>query len=286
MPLTRRDALALAALAVLPGCGSEDVAPEPFRALERRFDARLGVYGVDTGSGRVVAWREEDRFAYCSTHKALSAAVLLRRRSDEQLGRVMRWSHSDLVRFSPVTERHVEAGLPLLELCEAAVRFSDNTAANLLLAELGGPAGFQRELRALGDHVTRCARFEPGLSTAIPGDVRDTSTPAALATDLREVVLGRALPADRRALLARWLRGSTTGRALIRAGAPAGWRVGDKSGAGGYGTRNDVAVLWPPGRPPLVLAIMSRRSTRYATRDDRLVAEAARVALSITGPAG
>lgn len=288
-PVTRRDLLLAAAAAAVAGCGEKARERAPRRVdfgdLERRYDARLGVFGVATGTGRTVAFRPDERFAYCSTHKALSAGALLRRRSLAQLRARVRIEAADLVEPSPVAERHVGATLSLLELCDAAVRYSDNAAANLLLAELGGPAGLERELRALGDRTTRCDRDEPELSSAVPGDVRDTSTARALAADLRAYVLGPALPAEKRALLAGWLRRNTTGDTLIRAGAPAGWVVGDKTGSGAYGTRNDIAVLWPPRRPPVVLAVLSRRDAagRWATRDDRLVADAARRALGALG---
>ena len=294
--VTRREVLLPVVAAAVAGCGrTADPSGErgggratppprhaPFGDLERRYDARLGVFGVDTGTGRAVAFRAEERFAYCSTHKALSAGALLRRRSLAELRAKVRIEVADLVHPSPVCERHVGGRLSLLELCDAAVRFSDNAAANLLLAELGGPAGLERELRRLGDRRTRCDRDEPELSTAVPGDVRDTSTPRALAGDLRAYVLGRVLAVEKRALLAGWLRRNTTGDALVRAGTPDGWIVGDKTGTGAYGTRNDIAILWPPRRPPIVLAVLSRRSHAgaAATHDDRLIADAARRAIA------
>ncbi len=296
--VTRRDALLAVAAAAIAGCGGADpgrgptaaparpaaARPRPvaFADLERRYDARLGVFGVATGTGRTVASRADERFAYCSTHKALSAAALLRRRSLGELRATVRIDAADLVDPSPICARHVGGRLSLLELCDAAVRFSDNAAANLLLAELGGPAGLERELRRIGDRRTRCDRDEPELSTAVPGDPRDTSTPRALAADLRAYVLGPVLPRDRRAILVRWLRRNTTGDSLVRAAAPAGWVVGDKTGSGGYGTRNDIAVLWPPRRAPVVLAVMSDRPDAgpRAERDDALIAAAARRALA------
>ncbi|GAA2096166.1 class A beta-lactamase [Streptomyces albiaxialis] len=307
--LPRRSALAtLSGLAALPlaGCGSSDGGPDPaaskkspdsspssmslprarreraeraFAALERRYDARLGVHGVDTGSGAVVAHRPDDRFAYASTCKALLAAAVLDKNSLKGLDKKVRYGRGDLIHHSPVTERHVRTGMTLRELCDAAVRYSDNCAANLLFDELGGPSGFQDVLRALGDRVTRADRYEIDLSDATPGDRRDTSTPRAMATDLRTYVLGDALSDRKRALLTDWLRRNTTGDDLIRAGVPEGWRVGDKTGNGGYGTRNDIAVIWPPDAEPLVLAVMSRRDTKDAEHDDALIARAARVAV-------
>ncbi|MEU7513453.1 class A beta-lactamase [Streptomyces sp. NPDC042898] len=250
-----------------------------FGDLERKFDARLGVYAIDTGTGRTVTHRSDERFAYASTCKALLAGAVLDRNTLRQLDRLVRYGRDELVSNSPVTERHLATGLTLRELCDAAVRYSDNAAANLLFRELGGPRGLQDALRALGDDVTRCDRYEVALSDAVPGDLRDTSTPRALAADLRAYVLGTTLPADKRAVLTDWLKRNTTGDHTIRAGTPDGWQVGDKTGTGGYGTRNDIAVIWPPGAAPIALAVLSRRDTEGAERDDALIARATEVAL-------
>jgi beta-lactamase class A len=256
------------------------VVPVDFSDLEARFDARLGVYALDTGSGQVVEHRADERFAFCSTFKALASAALLARTEPADLDRRVTYTSADLLANSPVTEQHVAEGMTLRELMDAAIRHSDNTAANLIFAELGGPAGFEQDLRGIGDQVTESDRIEPELSEATPGDIRDTTTPRAFAANLRTYVLGDALPADDRALLTDWLRNNTTGDELIRACTPAGWVVGDKSGTGGYGTRNDIAVVWPPGRAPIVLAIMSSRDEKDATRDNQLITEASEKAFA------
>ncbi|MEU8073019.1 MULTISPECIES: class A beta-lactamase [unclassified Micromonospora] len=255
-------------------------APPELAALERRSGARIGVYAVDTGTGRTLAHRADERFAYASTCKALAAGAMLAATSDAERDRVVRYRRADLVAHSPVTERHVDTGITLRDAAEAAVRYSDNTAGNLLFDALGGPDGFARALRDVGDRVTRPARTEPELNAATPGDERDTSTPRALAGSLRAYTLGDALrPADRDLLLG-WMRASTTGSGLVRAGVPDGWQVADKSGTGGYGTRNDIAVIWPPGRAPIVLAVLSSRDGRDAKPDDAVVAEAAKAAVT------
>ncbi|SCF41591.1 class A beta-lactamase [Micromonospora saelicesensis] len=258
-------------------------ADHEFRRLEEQFGARLGIYAVDTGTGRTVEYRADERFAYASTWKALAAAEVLDGTTDAQLDRVVRYSARDLVAHSPVTEKHVGEGMSLRALADAAVRYSDNTAGNLLLRHLGGPAGFESKLRALGDTVTDVARYETALNEGTPGDKRDTSTARALAGDLRAYTVGVALqPADRDVLIG-WLRGNTTGAALVRAGVPAGWVVGDKTGTGGYGTRNDIAVIWPPDRAPIVLAVLSSRDKKDATPDDAVIAQAARVVVAQLG---
>lgn len=253
-------------------------------ALERRYGARLGVYALDTGTGQEITHRPDERFAYASTFKALAGAAILARTTPEELDQVVRYTSADLVEYSPVTEKHVRTGMPLREVIEAAITVSDNTAGNLMLRELGGPEGFERDLRALGDRVTDPERVETALNSAVPGDVRDTSTPRALATSLREYAVAGALePADREQLVT-WLRANTTGGELIRAGVPDGWTVGDKTGAGGYGTRNDIAVLWPPSGAPIVLAVLSSRPRKDAEYDNALIAEAARAVVDSLPP--
>ncbi|WTZ05859.1 class A beta-lactamase [Micromonospora sp. NBC_01392] len=251
-----------------------------FRQLEERFDARLGVYAVDTGTGRTVRYRADERFAYASTFKALAAAEVLDETTDAELDRVVRYSADDLVTYSPVTEQHVATGMTLRAIADAAVRYSDNTAGNLMLRHLGGPQKFEQELRGIGDKVTDPARYETALNEATPGDRRDTSTPRAMAGSLRAYAVGTALETADRDTLNGWLRGNTTGGELIRAGVPAGWVVGDKTGAGGYGTRNDIAVIWPPDRAPIVLAILSSRDQKDADYDNALIAEATKAAVA------
>ncbi|MFD7066231.1 class A beta-lactamase [Streptomyces sp. NPDC059913] len=246
--------------------------------LEREFDARLGVYAVDTGTGREVAFHDGERFAFHSTFKALEAGAVLREFSLGGMDKRIRYTRDDLIPNSPVTEKHVRTGMTLAELCDAAVRFSDNAAANLLFDEIGGPAGLDAVLEGIGDDVTRMDRRETALSRWVPGEQRDTTTPRAIAGDLRAFVLGDVLPKPERAQLTRWLRDNTTGDELIRAGVPKGWEVADKTGTGTYyGGRNDIAVVWPPGSAPVVMAILSHRNTKNAPYDNRLIARAAAV---------
>lgn len=291
--ILRRIGLAVAAALALGACQAAPAPPprpEPpstatpvvvtadFSGLEAQFGARLGVFALDTGSGRTVEHRADERFAFCSTFKALEAGALLARGVD--LDRRVTYTSADILPNSPVTEKHVADGMTIRELMDAAVRYSDNAAANLLFAELGGPPGLLRDLRALGDQVTSVDRIETDLSEAAPGDTRDTTTPRAIAGNLRKYVLGDVLDPDDRDLLTGLLRTNKTGDTVIRAGVPAGWVVGDKTGTGGYGTRNDIAVLWPPDRAPIVIAVMSSKSEKDAEADDRLIAQAAQVTVA------
>ncbi|TDD63186.1 class A beta-lactamase [Kribbella antibiotica] len=252
-----------------------------FQQLEKQYAARLGVFALDTGSYKTVSYRANERFAYASTFKSLACGVLLSQAED--LDKLIRYTQADLVSYSPITEKHVDTGMTLRELCDAAIRFSDNTAANLILVELGGPAGLQRALRKLGDGISNVNRNEPTLNEAKPGDKRDTTTPRQLATSLQKFTLGRALPPAKQKILNDWLLTNTTGDKTIRAGVPAGWKVGDKTGTAGYGGRNDVAILWPPNRAPIMLAVMSTKGVKDAPTDDALIAAAAREAVKILG---
>ncbi|MFP3390184.1 class A beta-lactamase [Brevibacillus sp. SIMBA_040] len=258
---------------------TEGTLDQQFKQLEKDFGARLGVYALDTGTGLTIRYRADERFAYASTSKALAVGAVLAQSPAEELDKRITYTSEDLVTYSPITKEHVEKGMTIRELCEAAVRYSDNTAANLLFKELGGPEGFAKVLKEIGDDVTTPVRIEPDLNEATPGDIRDTSTPKALATSLQAFTLGEVLPADKRSILINWMKENTTGDELIRAGAPTGWVVGDKSGAGSFGTRNDIAVVWPPDRAPIVIAILSSRDTKDAKFDNALIAQAAKIVL-------
>ena len=259
-----------------------------FRALEASLDGRLGVFALDTGSGMQLAWRADERFPMCSTFKAVLAGAILARSAhdDGLLARRIRYAASDLVSYSPVTEKHAGAGMPVAELCAAAVQYSDNTAANLLLAIVGGPAGLTEHARAAGDDSFRLDRWETELNSAIPGDARDTTTPEAMTRHMSRIALGAQLPAPQRQTLQGWLRGNTTGDTRIRAGVPAGWVVGDKTGTGSYGTANDTAILWPPQREPIVLTIFTTRRAKDAEARNDILASAARVVVEALGASG
>ncbi|MFD7407920.1 class A beta-lactamase [Streptomyces sp. NPDC059866] len=297
-------AAGLLALAALPACGQHTAsgagspagaAPSAspagtkpttaeFRALEREFDARLGVYALDTGTGRSVGHRADDRFAYASTFKALAAGAVLRKYGTDGIDKVVRYSRDDLVENSPVSENFVETGMSLRGLCAATLWYSDNTAVNLLLDELGGPEGLEKVLEEFGDDVTEMDRYETEMSEGTPGDIRDTSTPRAMAGSLRAFLLGDALKRDERELLRQWMTTNMTGRTLIRAGVPDDWDVADKSGTAGYGGRNDIAVVWPDdGGNPIVMAVLSTRDKKDAERRDALLAKAATVAVEGLG---
>ncbi|RAU44436.1 class A beta-lactamase [Pseudomonas sp. RIT412] len=245
-------------------------------ALERRHGGRLGVAMLDTGNQRLIAHRADERFAMCSTFKALAAAYVLARvdRGEEDLSRRVVYGPEQLVPYSPVTQKHTgEGGLSVGSICEAAVTLSDNTAANLLLDSFGGPQGLTDWLRRAGDPVTRLDRREPTLNENRPGDVRDTTTPLAMLRTLQTLALGEALSGASRDQLIAWLVSNTTGDQKLRAGLPAGWRVGDKTGSGSNNASNDIAIVWPPNRPPLIVTVYYSGSTADAGQVNALMAE-------------
>lgn len=248
--VTRRGIVALA----MGVTASSAAAQTALAALEQRHGARLGIFALDTGSGRSLANRADERVLMLSTFKALLAAAVLARvdAGQERLDRRIPFGEADLLSYAPVARAHLREGALSVEaLCAATVELSDNTAANLLLPTLGGPAGLTRFLRGIGDAVTRLDRNEPGLNT--PSGEMDTTTPAAMAQSLRAVLAGEALSAASRARLEGWMVASPTGRARLRAGFPDGWRVGDKTGTAGS-QAHDVAIARPPGRAPLIVA--------------------------------
>lgn len=263
---------------------SETPATDPaFLALEEEFDARLGVYVLDTGTGEEVQWRADERFAFASTYKALAAAAVLDQVGVEGLDETVMYYGKTLVEYSPITEKYADIGMTIGDLADAALRYSDNTAGNMLFRVLGGPEGFDLALQELGDDVTESVREETELNAAVPGETLDTSTPEALATDLRTYLLGDVLDEEERAVLTDWMVRNTTGDTLVRAGVPDDWTVADKSGSAKYGTRNDIAVVWPKVGEPIVLAILSDRDTVDAERDDTLIARATEVAIEALG---
>jgi beta-lactamase class A len=276
-----------AALAALGATASraEGGMAAAFGGIEERVGGRLGVAVLETGSGRMTGRRLEERFPMASTFKALLAGAVLARADAglDRLDRRIRFSRDDLVAWSPVTERALgDDGMTLEALCEATVTTSDNAAANLLLGAVGGPAGLTAYLRGLGDDVTQLDRTEPSLNEARPGDPRDTSSPAATAATLQRLALGNALSPPSREKLQRWLRDNRTGGTRLRAGLPAGWEIGDRTGTARNGTSNVIAVLWPPrGAPLVVAAFLTGSGAAPAARDAALAEVGAAIAAGI-----
>lgn len=240
------------------GAWSDELAGN-LEKLEKERGGRLGVAIIDTQSTRQGGYRTEERFPMCSTFKLLAVAAVLTRvdKGNDQLDRRIKFESTEVVVDSPVTKDRVGGdGMTLAEICQAAMTFSDDTAGNLLLSTLGGPDGLTAYARSLGDTVTRLDRVEPDLNESLQGDLRDTTSPAAMLSNIRTLVAGSALTPFSRGRLTEWLVGNKTGDKRLRAGLPQNWRIGDKTGAGERGTTNDVAVLWPsPDRQPVFVSV-------------------------------
>lgn len=272
-------AVPLRATAAYPAA-ADSTFSQAIAALESRHGGRLGVAVLDTATGQASGYRMRERFAMCSTHKVLLVAAVLSRvdAGSERLERRVDYGADDLLDYAPVTRSHVRDGaMTVGELAAAAIRYSDNTAANLLLAGVGGPRGLTHYLRSLDDHVTRIDRNEPSLNTNLPGDVRDTTTPAAMVDTMRKLLVGNALSVDSRRQLLQWLAGNTTGDAKLRAGLGPAWKVGDKTGSGGRGASSDVAIVWPPGRSPLLVAVYYSGSIGSRAQQSAVIAEVGRI---------
>ena len=270
------------ALGVVSAAYGDELAK--FAELENRTGARIGVSAIDPSTSRRVDHRSEERFIMCSTFKVLAVAAVLKRvdEKQEKLDRVVPYGEAQLLAHAPVTRAHVkEGGMTLEALCAAAIAQSDNTAANLLLEAIGGPKGLTEFARSIGDKFTRLDRMEPELNIASEGDERDTTTPAAMANDLARLFTSDALTQESRNRLEGWMVANETGSKMIRAGVPADWKVGDKTGRSGDGASNDVAILRPPAGGPLFLAIYVNAPKESSEGRDALVAKAAEVALDL-----
>lgn len=284
-PLRRSLLLALASSPLLGACAAATprstsaVAQARLAALETASGGRLGVYALNTADGSSISQRGDERFPLCSTFKLVASAAILAQqmREPDLLSQRIKYTPVEVVTYSPITEKHLTDGMTVAELCAAAIQYSDNTAGNMLIKILGGPPAVTAFARSIGDNEFRLDRWETELNSAIPGDARDTTTPAAMAATVQKLVLGNTLAAPQREQLQAWLRGNTTGATRIRAGVPAGWIVGDKTGGGDYGANNDVAVLWPPGKPPVVLALYMTQREKDAKPKNEVLAEATRV---------
>jgi beta-lactamase class A len=267
---------------VWPAMALPDTLAADLRRIEAESDGRLGVAVLDLASGTRAGHRADERFPMCSTFKLLAAAAILKRvdTGRDKLDRRIVFDEKHLVPYSPVTKERVGAGMTLAEICEAAVTQSDNTAGNLMLGAIGGPEGFTAFARTLGDTMTRLDRIETALNEASPGDERDTTTPVAMLTSIQKLVLGDGLSATSRDQLKRWLLDNKTGNERLRAGVPADWAVGDKTGSGDHGTTNDVAVFWPPARAPIIVTAYLTETKAPADKRNAVHAAVARAVVA------
>lgn len=281
--------LAAVALACLPldAQGADDalatdksLSTSAMQAIESEVGARIGVTVLDTADGTRFSWRGEERFPMSSTFKVLACGHLLSRvdEGQESLSRKVEIRPADLVTYSPITEHHIEDGGMTLEvLCHATITTSDNTAGNLILDALGGPAALTAYLRRLDDDITRLDRRETALNEATPGDPRDTTTPHAMAATLQRLLLGEVLSEPSRLTLQGWMLANTTGNDKLRAALPDDWQIADKTGGGGHGTNNDIAILWPPNHAPLIVVVYLTESEAGLAARNAAIADVGRL---------
>jgi beta-lactamase class A len=268
-----------------PGAFADSVA-----RLEAKHGGRLGVAALDLESREALSRRGGERFAMCSTFKFLLAAAVAARADagEEQWERRISYGKKDLIPWTPVTgkEENLKAGsMTVGDLCEAAMSWSDNTAANLLLATVGGPEGLTRYLRTIGDATTRLDRIEPDLNSNLAGDERDTSTPDAMVATMEKLLFGKHLSEASKQKLVGWLVANRTGDKRIRAGMDPAWRIGDKTGTGENGAANDIAVVWPDGRQPLLIVVFYDAAQATAEEREAVIAAAAKLVREALVPA-
>jgi beta-lactamase class A len=279
MSLRRRDFI-LSSVALLATGQASAATASPFAVLEARHGGRLGVAMFDIATGNRMGYRANERFPMCSTFKLLAAAAVLHNvdTGTERLDRWVSYSAADLLDHAPIARGRLGAGgMSISDLCAAAIEYGDNTAANLLLATIGGPSGATSYVRTLGDAVTRIDRTEPTANTCIPGDPRDTTTPSAMLADLNRLTQGNALSTASRDLLTAWLKNCQTASSRIPAGLPPAWSSGDKTGSGANNTANDVSIIYPLDIAPRLVAAYYTGSSATEAEQDAVLADVGRI---------
>ncbi|WP_231581416.1 class A beta-lactamase [Silvibacterium bohemicum] len=285
--MSRRRFLAVTALAtpaLLHAMPEEfSTLPTALARLEQTSGGRLGVSVLDTANGTRTGHRADERFPMCSTFKFLLASAVLQRVDShveghrETLDRAISIPPKPLVPYSPLTEPHAGGTMTISDLCHAALTRSDNTAANLLLESIGGPSGITAFSRSIGDQVTRLDRTETSLNESLAGDPRDTTSPRAMADDLKSVLLGNVLSSVSRDQLTQWMEANLTGLERLRANLPQGWRAADKTGSNGEHTTNDIGVFWPVGRPPVIVTAYITQCPGQESKRGAMLAEVGRL---------
>lgn len=280
-------ALLVALAATIPQAAAAETVAEAAQAVETALGGRVGVMLRAPGAEPLATWRADERFPMSSTFKAALCGAVLARADDgvEDLDRVIPYTTADLVTYSPETEKHAGVGMTTGDLCAATITLSDNSAANLLLGTMGGPEGFTAFLRSMGDEVSRLDRWETALNEGRPGDPRDTSTPATMVETLESLLFGDVLSHDARRQLELWMQQDKVADALIRASLPKDWAIGDKTGAGGNGSRSIIAVIRTPAGDPWLAAIyLTGNSADMATRNTAIARIGAALVAEIAAP--
>ena len=282
MILDRRTLLAAASgFTICWPAAFAETAPPMLEAYERESSGRIGLYAENLATGAKLSWRADERFVMCSTFKASLAAFVLARvdRGEDQLEQMIAYGPGDLLPYAPVTKENLAKGqMSVADMCQAAVELSDNTCANLLLARVGGPDALTAFWRSTGDAVTRLDHNEPELNRSPPNDPHDTTTPTAMAGNLRRFILGDVLSAPSREHLTGWMLGCKTGANRLRAGLPTDWKIGDKTGNNGKDASGDIAVAWPTPEAPVLICAYTQGGFPTAAQIDAVFAGIGRMA--------
>lgn len=264
MILNRRSALALVPGLVAWSATAQEQALPALETYERETGGKIGVYAENFGTGAKITWRANERFVMCSTFKASLATCVLARvdRGEDHLDQMISYGRQDLFDYAPVAKQNLAKGaMSVVEMCKAAVEFSDNTCANQLLGRIGGPAALTAFWRSTGDAITRLDHYELELNRSPPGDLHDTTTPVAMAGNLRRFVLGDVLSPASREHLTGWMLDCKTGDNRLRGGLPRDWKIGDKTGNNGKDASGDIAVVWPRPNTPAVICAYTQGGT-------------------------
>lgn len=246
--------------------------------LEHTFDGKIGIYALDTDNSQVIAYRAEELFPVQSTFKLIGVGALLKKSMTDKalLQKRIRYTEKDFVFWSPISEKHFTDGMTLQALASATIMYSDNTAINLIMRELGGPEAVTAFAQAIGNKSFNVEHYEANLNSD-PTNKEDTATPKDMAISAQKLMLGDILTPAQRTQLITWMQNNTTGSKRIRAGVPIGWTVADKTGSGSYGIANDIGITWSPVCKPIVLAIYTVQNKENASVREDIVSSATRI---------
>lgn len=273
--------LMIASILLLSACSTADATTQDLKKVEDKYDANVGVYALNTTTDEEITFNEDKRFAYASTFKALSSAMLLEKTPHNELNKKVHVSKEDIVPYSPVLEKFINKDITIKKLIEATMLYSDNTANNMIIDELGGYKEVNKRLKSLDDKTTKPSRMEPELNNYDPKNNRDTSTPQAFGKTLNKLINDGRLSKENKTFLIDLMINNKSGDTLIKKGAPKNFKVADKSGqAITYASRNDVAFVYPKGESkPIVLVIFTNKEGKTDKPNDKVVSETAKVVL-------
>ncbi|WP_323714411.1 BlaZ-like penicillin-hydrolyzing class A beta-lactamase [Mammaliicoccus sciuri] len=273
--------LMIASILLLSACSTADATTQDLKKVEDKYDANVGVYALNTATDEEITFNDDKRFAYASTFKAVSSAMLLEKTPHNELNKKVHVSKEDIVPYSPVLEKFINKDITIKKLIEATMLYSDNTANNMIIEELGGYKEVNKRLKSIDDKTTKPSRMEPELNNYDPKSNKDTSTPKAFGKTLNKLINDGHLSKENKAFLIDLMINNKSGDTLIKKGAPKNFKVADKSGqAITYASRNDVALVYPKGESkPIVLVIFTNKEGKTDKPNDKVVSETAKVVL-------